>query len=122
VLRYGSADELLAALGRIDGQLTMSLHSEPGEDVGALVSTMAARAGRVVFDGFPTGVAVTYGMQHGGPWPATTSPLHTSVGMTAVRRFGRPVAYQDAPQAVLPPELQDGNPLRIRRREPPAAS
>jgi NADP-dependent aldehyde dehydrogenase len=77
---------------------------------------LAARAGRVVFDGFPTGVAVTYGMHHGGPFPATTSPPHTSVGMTAVHRFTRPVAFQDAPAHALPPELREENPLGIRRR------
>ena len=71
----------------------------------------------MVFDGFPTGVAVTYGMHHGGPFPATTSAPHTSVGMTAVHRFTRPVAFQDAPpEAALPPELLEDNPLGIRRR------
>jgi NADP-dependent aldehyde dehydrogenase len=70
----------------------------------------------VIFNGFPTGVAVTFGMHHGGPYPATTSPLHTSVGMTAVHRFTRPVAFQNAPDGALPPELQAANPLGIRRR------
>jgi NADP-dependent aldehyde dehydrogenase len=116
LLRHGSDDELLAALGQIDGQLSGTLHAESGEDVAAIVEALAERAGRVVFDGFPTRVAVTYGMQHGGPNPATTSALHTSVGMTAVHRFTRPVAFQDAPEAALPPELRADNPLGIRRR------
>jgi len=116
LLRHGSRDELLAALDRIDGQLSGTLHAERGEDVQDIVEALAARAGRVVFDGFPTGVAVTYGMHHGGPYPATTSPPHTSVGMTAVHRFTRPVAFQDAPPEALPPELQEDNPLTIRRR------
>jgi NADP-dependent aldehyde dehydrogenase len=116
VLRHSSREELLAALARVDGQLTGSLHAEPGEDVGELVAALGERAGRVVFNGFPTGVAVTHGMQHGGPYPATTSPLHTSVGMTAVRRFTRPIAFQDAPPDALPPELREENPLGIRRR------
>jgi NADP-dependent aldehyde dehydrogenase len=116
VLRHGSREELLAALEQIDGQLTGSLHSQPGEDVADVVTALGERAGRVVFNGFPTGVAVTFGMHHGGPFPATTSPLHTSVGMTAARRFMRPVAFQDAPDAVLPPELREANPLGIRRR------
>jgi NADP-dependent aldehyde dehydrogenase len=116
VLRHGSRDELLAALAQVDGQLTGSLHAEPGEDVGDVVAALGERAGRVVFNGFPTGVAVTHGMQHGGPYPATTSPLHTSVGMTAVRRFTRPIAFQDAPPDVLPAELREDNPLGIRRR------
>jgi NADP-dependent aldehyde dehydrogenase len=115
-LAYGSRDELLAALERVDGQLTGSLHAQPDEDVAEIVGTLAARAGRVVFDGFPTGVAVTYGMHHGGPFPATTAPGHTSVGMTAIRRWLRPVAFQNARQALLPPELRDGNPLGIWRR------
>jgi NADP-dependent aldehyde dehydrogenase len=116
LLRHGSREELLAALARIDGQLSGSLHAEPGEDVEDIVAALAERAGRVVFDGFPTGVAVTFGMQHGGPFPATTSPLHTSVGMTAVRRFMRPVAFQNAPAEALPPELREDNPLGIGRR------
>jgi NADP-dependent aldehyde dehydrogenase len=76
----------------------------------------AARAGRLIYDGFPTGVAVTYGMHHGGPYPATSAAAHTSVGMTAIARWLRPVAWQNAPAAVLPPELQDANPLGIWRR------
>ena len=82
-----------------------------------MVAALGDRAGRVVFNGFPTGVAVTHGMHHGGPFPATTSPLHTSVGMTATARFTRPIAFQNAPQDALPPELKDSNPLGIRRRE-----
>ena len=116
LLRYGSDDELLAALERVEGQLTGSVHAEPDEDVSAVAAALGARAGRVIFNGFPTGVAVTFGMHHGGPFPATTSPLHTSVGMTAVHRFTRPLAFQDAPEAALPPELREDNPLGIRRR------
>ena len=117
LLRHGSREELLAALEQIDGQLTGSLHAQPGEDVGRRGRRRSAtRAGRVVFNGFPTGVAVTFGMHHGGPFPATTSPLHTSVGMTATDRFTRPVAFQDAPADALPPELREENPLGIRRR------
>ena len=119
LLRYGSRADLLAALERIEGQLTGSIHAQPDDDaelLGLLTEQLAARAGRVVYDGFPTGVAVTYGMQHGGPYPATSAPAHTSVGMTAIRRFLRPIAWQNAPAAVLPPELRDENPLGIWRR------
>jgi acyl-CoA reductase-like NAD-dependent aldehyde dehydrogenase len=119
LLRYGGRDELLAALGRIEGQLTGTVHAQPDEDgefLGVVGEVLAARAGRIVHDGFPTGVAVTYGMQHGGPYPATTSSLHTSVGMTAIRRWLRPVAWQNAPATALPPELRDENPLGIWRR------
>jgi NADP-dependent aldehyde dehydrogenase len=123
LLRHGSRDELLAALERIEGQLTGSVHAEPGDDVADVVALLGERAGRVVFNGFPTGVAVTFGMHHGGPYPATTSSLHTSVGMTATRRFLRPVAFQDAPAEALPPELREDNPLGIRRRvDGPATS
>jgi NADP-dependent aldehyde dehydrogenase len=116
LLRHASDAELRGVLEAIDGQLTASLHAEEGEDVAALVALMTARAGRIVFDGFPTGVAVTHGMHHGGPYPACSNPLHTSVGATAIRRWLRPVAFQNAPAAVLPPELRDENPLGIWRR------
>jgi acyl-CoA reductase-like NAD-dependent aldehyde dehydrogenase len=116
LLRYTSGEELHAALAQLDGQLTASLHAESGEDIGALVERMAAHAGRIIFDGFPTGVAVTHGMNHGGPYPACSNPLHTSVGSTAIRRFLRPIAFQNAPHEILPPELADANPLGIWRR------
>jgi acyl-CoA reductase-like NAD-dependent aldehyde dehydrogenase len=119
LLRYRSRDELFGALDEIKGQLTGSIHAQPDEDaelLGLLTEQLAARTGRVVYDGFPTGVAVTHGMHHGGPYPATSAPAHTSVGMTAIRRFLRPVAWQNAPTAVLPPELRDANPLGIWRR------
>ena len=70
----------------------------------------------MVWNGFPTGVSVTWAQHHGGPWPATTLSGHTSVVATAIRRFLRPVTYQDAPPAVLPPELAEDNPLRLPRR------
>ena len=69
-----------------------------------------------MFDGFPTGVAVTHGMTHGGPFPATTAAGTTSVGMTAIARFLRPVTYQNAPAALLPAALRAENPLGIWRR------
>jgi len=118
LLGYGSEEELLEALDRVEGQLTGSLHAEPEDEplVRTLVDVLAARAGRLVFDGFPTGVAVTHGMTHGGPYPATTAPGTTSVGMTAIARFLRPVAWQNAPASALPPALRDENPLGIWRR------
>jgi NADP-dependent aldehyde dehydrogenase len=119
LLRYADPEQLLAALQRIEGQLTGSIHAQPGEDadlLARLTELLAARAGRIVYDGFPTGVAVTHGMHHGGPYPATSAPAHTSVGMTAIRRFLRPVAWQNAPAQALPPELRDENPLGIWRR------
>jgi NADP-dependent aldehyde dehydrogenase len=70
----------------------------------------------VIYNGYPTGLAVVAAMNHGGPYPASTSSLHSSVGATAIRRFLRPVAYQAVPDALLPPELQDANPLGIPRQ------
>ena len=117
-LAYASREELLDALEAVGGQLTASVHAEAGEEelLRALVAALEARAGRLIFDGFPTGVAVTHAMHHGGPFPATTAPAHTSVGSTAIARFLRPVAFQNAPAAVLPPELRDENPRGIWRR------
>lgn len=76
---------------------------------------LAARAGRLVWNGVPTGVTVGHATVHGGPYPATTAPSTTSVGLTAARRFQRPVGYQDWPDALLPAELRDANPLGVVR-------
>ncbi|RXZ67288.1 aldehyde dehydrogenase (NADP(+)) [Agromyces albus] len=115
VVEYDRVDDALDAIRAIGGSLTATVHAEPGEELGGIVEVLTEIAGRVLFAGWPTGVAVSWAQQHGGPWPSTTS-IHTSVGATAVRRFLRPVAYQDAPDAVLPPELRESNPLGIPRR------
>jgi acyl-CoA reductase-like NAD-dependent aldehyde dehydrogenase len=118
VVRYGSEQELPAAIASLGGQLTATLQAQDGEHarLAPVVAALTAAAGRVLFAGVPTGVSVTWAMQHGGPYPATSDPRHTSVGQTAARRFVRPVAFQSAPAEVLPPAVQDGNPLRIVRR------
>ena len=118
VIEYSTMDELHAALDAMPGSLTAGLHAAAGETelAGAIVARIARRAGRVIYGGWPTGVAVTWAMHHGGPWPATTGPLHTSVGVTAIRRWQRPVAYQNVPDPLLPEALRNGNPLRIPRR------
>jgi NADP-dependent aldehyde dehydrogenase len=116
LVRYRARVELDAALAALEGSLTASIHHAPGEDVSDLVATLERTAGRLVFNGWPTGVAIAWAQHHGGGWPATTASVHTSVGATAIRRFLTPVAYQDAPAAVLPAELADGNPLGIPRR------
>ncbi|MEF3402535.1 aldehyde dehydrogenase family protein [Agromyces sp. CCNWLW203] len=108
---------LVAALAVLEGSLTGTIHHAPGEDVVELTEALARVAGRVVYNGWPTGVAIAWAQHHGGGWPATTASVHTSVGATAIRRWLTPIAYQDAPAAVLPPELTDGNPLGIPRRE-----
>ena len=108
LVEYQSLDEVHDALALIDGSLTATVHAESGEReaVARLVAILSERAGRVLFDGWPTGVAVSWGQHHGGPWPATTSQ-HTSVGATAIRRFLRPVAFQQAPDFALPADLTD---------------
>ncbi len=105
------------AAARLPGSLTATIHAEPTDhrDVGGLVAAVTERAGRVVFNGYPTGVAVTPAQHHGGPYPATTVSAHTSVGATAIDRWLRSVAYQDAPDELLPPALRDANPLGILR-------
>ncbi len=119
VVEYDSADDLLAALGAVEGSLTATVHAEPGDDfpLPRLLETLTERAGRLVWNGWPTGVAVSWAMNHGGPWPSTTNPGFTSVGATAIRRWLRPVSYQAVPDELLPPALQAANPWRIPRRE-----
>ena len=79
------------------------------------LSDVRTMEGRVLFNGFPTGVEVCPSMNHGGPYPATTDVRTTSVGTAAIFRFARPICFQNAPQEALPPELQDGNPRGIWR-------
>ena len=121
--RYRDEADLLDILGRMEGSLTASVHIGEGEtDLPAQVLDAArAFAGRVLVNGFPTGVAVNWSMVHGGPWPASTNAAHTSVGATSIRRFLRPVAFQNVPDELLPPELRDANPLGIPRRTVPHA-
>lgn len=108
-----SMPALIAALG---GQLTGSLHADEGDDVRDILDALASQAGRIIWNGWPTGVAVSYSQHHGGPYPASTHAASTSVGTAAIGRFLRPTAYQDVPDSLLPPALQDANPWGIRRR------
>ena len=116
--RYRDQQELLDALAVFPGSLTATLHAQPDEhaSLAPVVDALTRLAGRVIHAGWPTGVAVTWSQHHGGPWPSTTAPLHTSVGATAIRRFLRPVAYQDLPDAWLPDALREDNPLGLPRR------
>lgn len=117
VVTYDSDEELLAAARAFGGQLTATVHGEADDQVvPRLLSILAERAGRVLWNGWPTGVSVTWAMQHGGPYPATTAPMHTSVGTAAIARFLRPVSYQSVPDALLPPALQEANPWDLPRR------
>ncbi|MDG4810744.1 aldehyde dehydrogenase family protein [Micromonospora sp. WMMD1120] len=109
VVRYDDVADLDVALATVPPSLTGSLHLGPADDADAvrrLVDGFAARAGRIVFDGYPTGVRVSWAQHHGGPWPSTNA-VHTSVGATSIRRFLRPLAWQDAPAWLLPEELRD---------------
>lgn len=112
-----STGDYLSAARALSGHLTATIFGDE-DDLAAnreLIHILEQKAGRVIFNGFPTGVEVTHAMVHGGPYPATSDPRFTSVGSLAIYRFARPVCFQNFPQSQLPPELQDANPLGIRR-------
>lgn len=117
VVRCGSAQQLLECSRALDGTLTATVHGTAEEIVQnhALLEVLTQRAGRLLCNGFPTGVEVSYAMHHGGPYPATTDERFTSVGATAIYRFARPICYQNLPEAALPAELKNANPLGIWR-------
>jgi NADP-dependent aldehyde dehydrogenase len=112
-------DAIASAILGLEGQLTATIHAT-AEELAAnpeIIAAMQQRAGRLVFNAFPTGVEVCSSMVHGGPFPSTSDGRSTSVGTMAIDRFCRPVSWQDFPDAVLPAELQEANPLGIRRSE-----
>jgi NADP-dependent aldehyde dehydrogenase len=117
VIRYDSREELMTLAESLEGQLTSTLHGSDAdlEAYADLIAVLERKAGRLIVNGFPTGVEVCHAMVHGGPYPATSDSRATSVGTYSIYRFVRPVCYQDFPQAALPDELIDGNPLRIWR-------
>lgn len=109
VVRCASREELLSLARALDGSLTATIHGTEAElkEHLDLVDALEDRAGRLVFNGYPTGVEVCHSMHHGGPYPATTDVRSTSVGTAAIYRFARPICYQNFPREVLPQELQD---------------
>ncbi|MCU4163347.1 aldehyde dehydrogenase (NADP(+)) [Carboxylicivirga caseinilyticus] len=110
--------QLVEVLANLKGQLTATLQAEE-EELGknqALINLLVEKCGRLLLNGVPTGVEVGAAMQHGGPFPASSDSRFTSVGVDAIKRFVRPVCYQDFPDHLLPLELQNGNPLSIWRR------
>jgi NADP-dependent aldehyde dehydrogenase len=109
---------LKATLQSLHGQLTASVigTADDLKHFQNCVDLLVARVGRVIYNGVPTGVEVSHSMMHGGPFPATTFSHFTSVGTEAIKRFLRPVCYQDCPQEFLPEALKDENPLRIMRK------
>ncbi len=110
--------ELRAVLRHIEGQLTITLHADAadGDLVRALLPLIERKAGRLLANGFPTGVEVCDAMVHGGPFPSTSDGRSTSVGTAAIERFLRPVCYQNLADGWLPDALRDANPLHVKRR------
>ena len=118
LVRCRNLEELKQVLATAGGNLTGTIHTGAHDDpdtVSELASLLETQVGRVLFDGYPTGVEVCHAMVHGGPYPATSAPLTTSVGTLAIRRFARPVCYQNVPDRYLPPELRNENPRRLWR-------
>jgi alpha-ketoglutaric semialdehyde dehydrogenase len=117
VVRFDSAEQMLGAAEQLHGQLTATVHVKPADHelAAQLLPILERKAGRVLFNGFPTGVEVSHAMVHGGPFPATSDSRTTSVGATAIDRFLRPVCYQNVPEGLLPQALRDDNPLRLAR-------
>lgn len=114
---YQSQEELEEIAKHLHGQLTITVWAEEEELKNQLflLNLLEEKCGRLLFKGVPTGVEVGYAMQHGGPYPSTTAPNSTSVGAHAIKRFARPIAFQDMPQELLPDALKDSNPLGIWR-------
>lgn len=118
VVRYDSVEVLIPRLAELEGQLTATIHATAADKVDAakLLPVLELKAGRVLFNGWPTGVEVGHAMVHGGPYPATSDSRSTSVGSLAIERFQRPVAYQDVPTDLLPDAVRDDNPWALTRR------
>ncbi len=118
VVRYDDVADLLPRLAGLEGQLTATVHATEADTDAAreLLPVLEAKAGRILFNGWPTGVEVGHAMVHGGPFPATSDSRSTSVGSLAIERFQRPVAYQDVPAALLPEAVRDDNPWGLLRR------
>lgn len=117
LVRQSSGDSLLQIARELEGHLTATIHGTEADlrEYADLIAILENKVGRLIFNGFPTGVEVTHAMVHGGPYPATSDGRSTSVGSQAIFRFARPVCYQGFPDAALPEELKDANPLGIWR-------
>jgi alpha-ketoglutaric semialdehyde dehydrogenase len=117
VVHYRDRDRLLEEAHKLDGHLTATILGSDQDlaDATDLIAILERKVGRLIFNGYPTGVEVSHAMVHGGPYPATSDSRFTSVGSQAILRFVRPRCYQNFPSSTLPPELQDGNPLGILR-------
>jgi NADP-dependent aldehyde dehydrogenase len=117
LVHYGEPGDLVDVANRLHGHLTATIHGTEDDLRAAsdLLRVLETKVGRLLFNGYPTGVEVSPAMVHGGPFPATSDGRSTSVGTRAILRFARPVCYQDFPDATLPPALRRGNPLNIQR-------
>jgi 2,5-dioxopentanoate dehydrogenase len=117
LVQHSSHQELLEVARRLEGHLTATIHGTEKDlrDCADLIAILEHKVGRLVFNGFPTGVELSHAMVHGGPYPATSHGRSTSVGSQAIFRFARPVCYQGFPDDALPEELTDANPLGIWR-------
>lgn len=117
LVEANSREQLLAVAQSLEGHLTATVYGTDDElaDYTDLLEILEQKVGRLLINGFPTGVEVSHAMQHGGPYPATTDSRSTSVGTNAILRFVRPVCYQNFPDALLPDELKADNPLHIWR-------
>ncbi|ODN71664.1 NADP-dependent fatty aldehyde dehydrogenase [Methylobrevis pamukkalensis] len=117
VVRCRDVAEMLAVAADLEGQLTATLHLDAGDHDLArqLLPVLEDKAGRILANGWPTGVEVCHAMVHGGPFPATSDPRSTSVGTLAIRRYLRPVCYQDLPAELLPDAVKPDNPYRLAR-------
>jgi NADP-dependent aldehyde dehydrogenase len=109
--------ELGTVIDALEGQLTAAIHIVPADeaDAATLLPRLRAKVGRLLVNGFGTGVEVAHAMVHGGPYPATSDARTTSVGSLAINRFLRPVCFQDMPDALLPDALKAANPLGVPR-------
>ena len=117
LVRHSSRDQVLAIARGLEGHLTATIHGTEQDlrEFADLIAILENKVGRLVFNGFPTGVEVTHAMVHGGPYPSTSDGRSTSVGSQAIFRFARPVCYQGFPDSALTDALKDGNPLGIWR-------
>lgn len=118
VVRYDTLEDLLPRLAELEGQLTATIQAAESDhaDAARLIEVLELKVGRILFNGWPTGVEVGHAMVHGGPFPATSDGRTTSVGSLAIERFQRPVAYQDVPTAIQPDAIRDDNPWGLTRR------
>lgn len=118
IVECASDDEMKRVLNGLHGHLTSTVHAEAADQAltSEMVNILTDKVGRILFDGWPTGVEVTHAMTHGGPYPASTDSRSTSVGSSAIERWVRPVSWQNTPDVLLPPALQNANPLNLWRK------